>query len=109
MRPAVAAISPSTTDRNVVLPQPEGPTIERNSPSITSRSTPSSATSRALIRGWKYSRRIPCAASLTVMVSCSGAPDIEPALDVLDDLDQDHAGGDDGEHADENLVGLEAR
>jgi hypothetical protein len=52
MRPAVAAISPSTTDRNVVLPQPEGPTIETNSPSMTSRSTPSSAMSRVLVRGW---------------------------------------------------------
>ena len=35
MRPALAAMRPSTTDRNVVLPQPDGPTIETNSPSIT--------------------------------------------------------------------------
>ena len=34
MRPEVAGISPSTTERNVVLPQPDGPTIETNSPSM---------------------------------------------------------------------------
>ena len=45
-------MSPSTTDRKVVLPQPDGPTIDRNSPSITFRLTRSSAVSRVLLRGW---------------------------------------------------------
>jgi hypothetical protein len=52
MRPDVAAIRPSTTDRNVVLPQPDGPTIETNSPSMIRRFTPSSAVNRVLVRGW---------------------------------------------------------
>jgi hypothetical protein len=51
MRPEVAAIKPSTTDRNVVLPQPDGPTIATNSPSMICRLTPSSAVSRVLVRG----------------------------------------------------------
>jgi len=40
-------------------------------------------------------------------VGCT--PDIDPALDPLHDLDQYYPGGDDGEHADEHLVGLKAR
>src|SRR5262249_33958271 len=51
MRPALAAIKPSTTERKVVLPQPDGPTIDTNSPSMIFRSTPSSANSRLLVRG----------------------------------------------------------
>jgi hypothetical protein len=34
---------PSTAFRKVVLPQPEGPTIDRNSPSRTSSEMPSTA------------------------------------------------------------------
>src|SRR5262245_58305168 len=113
MRPALAAIKPSTTERNVVLPQPDGPTIDTNSPSMIFRSTPSSATSRVLVRGWTYSSRMSCASSLAFIIRLlqSGwrAPDIDPALDPLHDLDQYHPDGDDGEHADENLAGLEAR
>src|SRR5437016_4768988 len=113
MRPLVAGIRPSTTERKVVLPQPEGPTIETNSPSMTCRSTPSSAASRVLVRGWKYSNRTPRASSLAFMARppCSRrwTPGLDPALDAPHDLDQDHAGGDDGEHTDEHLVGLKAR
>src|SRR5215218_5847529 len=36
-------------------------------------------------------------------------PDVDPAFEPTHDLDQGHADGDDGEHADEHLVGLEAR
>src|SRR6478735_8303286 len=113
MRPEVAAISPSTTDRNVVLPQPEGPTTETNSPSMTVRFTPPSASSRVLVRGWKYSSRMSCASSFGCMrnraLSGWRTPDVDPAFDPTHDLDQRHADGDDGEHADEHLVGLEAR
>src|SRR5262249_2874867 len=113
MWPALAAIRPSTTERNVGLPQPEGPTIDTNSPSMILRSTPSSAKSRVLVRGWTYSSRMSCASSLAFIMRLlqSGwrTPDIDPALDSLHDLDQYHPGGDDGEHADEHLVGLEAR
>src|SRR5262249_37840451 len=113
MRPALAAIRPSTTERNVVLPQPDGPTIDTNSPSMIFRSTPSSATSRALMRGRTYSSRMSCASSLAFMMrllqSGRRAPDIHPALDPLHGPDQYHPDGDDGEHADEDLVGLEAR
>src|SRR5262249_47127859 len=113
MRPALAAIKPSTTERNVVLPQPDGPTIDTNSPSMIFKSTPSSATSRVLVRGWTYSSRMSCASSLAFMMrlvrSGRRPPDVDPALDPLRDLHQYHPGGDDGEHADEDLVGLEAR
>src|SRR5262249_47173715 len=114
MRPALAAIKPSTTERNVVLPQPDGPTIDTNSPSMIFKSTPSSATSRALVRrGWTSSSRMSCASSFAFMMrlvrSGRRPPDVDPALDPLHDLDQYHPGGDDGEHADEDLVGLEAR
>src|SRR5262249_41739649 len=113
MRPALAAIKPSATERNVALPQPAGPTIDTNSPSMIFKSTPSSATSRVLVRGWTYSSRMSCASSLAFMMwlvrSGRRTPDIDPALDPLHDLDQYHPGGDDGEHADEDLVGLEAR
>src|SRR5262249_37862344 len=105
MRPALAAIKPSTTERNVVLPQPDGPTIDTNSPSMILRSTPSSATSRVLVRGWTYSSRMSCASSLAFIMrllrSDWHTPDIHPALDSLHDLDQYHPGGDEGEHAGE--------
>src|SRR5215813_4158773 len=39
----------------VVLPHPLGPTTVKNSPSSTSRSTPSSATTRSLVNGLTYS------------------------------------------------------
>src|SRR5262245_11997595 len=52
-----------------------------------------------------------CASSLALMSLSQRrwAPDVDAALDALHDLDQDHTGGDDGEHADDHLVGLEAR
>src|SRR5215471_3226623 len=113
MRPALFSNNPATTERNVVLPQPDGPTIDTNSPSMIFRSTPSSATSRVLVRGWTYSSRMSCASSLAFIMrllqSGRRAPDIHPVLDPLHDLDQYHPDGDDGEHADEDLVGLEAR
>src|SRR5260370_21323989 len=36
-------------------------------------------------------------------------PDLDPALNPLHDLDQYHPDSDDGEHSDEDLIGLEAR
>src|SRR5438132_2674473 len=43
-------------------------------------------------------------------LSSSGrAPDLDPALNPLHDLDQYHARGDNGEHSDEDPIGLEAR
>src|SRR5262245_29991518 len=101
MRPARAAIRPSTTERNVALPQPDGPPTDASSPSMIFRSTPSSATSRVLVRGCTYSNRMSCASSLAFIMRL-----LQPALDPLHDLDQYHPDGDDGEHADENLVGL---
>src|SRR4029453_2393146 len=113
MRPALAAIKPSTTERNVVLPQPDGPTIDTNSPSMIFRSTPSSATSWVLVRGWTYSSRMSCASSLAFIMrllqSGGRAPHIDAALDPLHDLDQYHPGGGDGKHPDNDLVGLKAR
>jgi hypothetical protein len=41
--PPEICTSPSTAFKNVVLPQPDGPTIDRNSPARTSRLTPSTA------------------------------------------------------------------
>src|SRR5438876_237374 len=113
MRPAVAAMRPSTTERNVVLPQPDGPTIATNSPSVTFRSTPSSATSRVLVRGWKYSRRMSCASSLAIIVapateSDRRPPELDPPLDPADNFDQDRPNRNDREHADEDFVGLKA-
>src|SRR5690242_11592957 len=40
MRPAVAVSNPATMRRAVVLPQPEGPSSTRNSPSAMSRFSP---------------------------------------------------------------------
>ena len=42
--PEVGASNPAIIRRQVVFPDPEGPSIEKNSPSRTSRSTPSTAT-----------------------------------------------------------------
>src|SRR5262249_23939209 len=112
MRPALAGIKPSTTERNVVLPQPDGTTIDTNSPSMIFKSTPSSATSRVLVRGWTYSSGMSCASSLAFMMRLvrSGrcTPDIDPALDPLHDLDQYHPRRHDGEHAHDDPVRLEA-
>src|SRR6476659_4579991 len=44
MRPSVGSSKPAIIRRHVVLPDPDGPSIEKNSPSRTSRSTPSTAT-----------------------------------------------------------------
>ena len=44
IQPLVAPVSPDSNRRIVDLPQPEGPSSERNSPRRTSRSTPVSAT-----------------------------------------------------------------
>ena len=43
-RPSVGRSNPAIMRRHVVLPDPDGPSIEKNSPSRTSRSTPSTAT-----------------------------------------------------------------
>src|SRR6188508_298697 len=43
-RPAVGVSNPAIIRRVVVFPDPDGPSIEKNSPSRTSRSTPSTAT-----------------------------------------------------------------
>ena len=42
--PRSGCSKPAIIRRQVVLPEPEGPSIEKNSPSRTSRSTPSTAT-----------------------------------------------------------------
>jgi hypothetical protein len=47
--------------------------------------------------------------AIMVVSSTGGRQAVDPALDPPHDLDQDRAAGDDGEHADEHLVGLEAR
>src|SRR5262249_3829423 len=113
MRPALAAIKPSATERNVVLPQPDGPTIDTNSPSMIFKSTPSSATSRVLVRGWTYSSRMSCASSLAFMMrsvrSGGRRQDVARALDRCHDLAQSPPGGDVGEPADEAFVVREAR
>src|SRR5215210_233291 len=44
IRPAVGASNPAIIRRVVVLPEPDGPSIEKNSPSATSRSMPPTAT-----------------------------------------------------------------
>ena len=41
--PSVGCSNPAIIRRHVVLPEPDGPSIEKNSPSRTSRSTPSTA------------------------------------------------------------------
>ena len=41
--PAVGFSNPAIIRRHVVLPEPDGPSMEKNSPSRTSRSTPSTA------------------------------------------------------------------
>ena len=43
IRPAVGSSNPAIIRSVVVLPEPDGPSIEKNSPSRTSRSTPSTA------------------------------------------------------------------
>src|SRR4051794_12153357 len=43
-RPDVGSSNPAIIRRVVVLPEPDGPSIEKNSPSRTSRSIPSTAT-----------------------------------------------------------------
>src|SRR5262245_59408804 len=53
--PRVFGRSPARMFRRVVLPHPLGPTTVKNSPSSTSRSTPSSATTRSLVNGLTYS------------------------------------------------------
>src|SRR6516225_4411786 len=42
--PLVGSSKPAIIRRVVVLPEPDGPSIEKNSPSYTSRSTPATAT-----------------------------------------------------------------
>src|SRR6266480_1638979 len=44
--PAVGCCSPAITCNRVDFPQPEGPTMQRNSPGFTLRSIPSSASNR---------------------------------------------------------------
>jgi hypothetical protein len=44
MRPPVGSISPATMRSTVVLPQPEGPSSEMNSPSWTDSETDDAAT-----------------------------------------------------------------
>src|SRR5215212_460852 len=43
IRPASGRSSPAISRREVVLPQPDGPNSETNSPGLASRSTPSTA------------------------------------------------------------------
>jgi hypothetical protein len=43
MAPRSAARSPAISRRQVVLPEPDGPSMAKNSPSAISRSTPSTA------------------------------------------------------------------
>lgn len=43
MVPAVGASKPAIIRSTVVLPEPDGPSIEKNSPSAISRSTPATA------------------------------------------------------------------
>ncbi len=43
MRPDVGGTSPEISRKNVVLPAPLGPMIERSSPSLTAKSTPLTA------------------------------------------------------------------
>jgi len=44
MRPPVGSIRPATMRSTVVLPQPEGPSSEMNSPSLTDSETEEAAT-----------------------------------------------------------------
>src|SRR6266508_1884551 len=57
MVPLVTGKSPSTQFRNVVFPQPLGPTMHTNSPCRTSRFTASNASSLFAVRRFTYSRR----------------------------------------------------
>ena len=59
--PRSAARSPAIIRSVVVLPEPDGPSIEKNSPSRTSRSIPSTATTSPK-RFWTPSRRTAVAA-----------------------------------------------
>src|SRR6516164_1973653 len=53
--PESGLIRPRSTFRNVLLPQPDGPTIDRNSPSSTSMSKASSAVTAVRFGGRKVS------------------------------------------------------
>src|SRR5260221_3684207 len=61
--PALIGCSPSTALRNVVLPQPDGPTMATNSPGRTVRSTPWTAVKIECERLSQYSMTTPFAAS----------------------------------------------
>ena len=47
MRPASGVSKPAITRSSVVLPQPDGPSSAKNSPSLISSETPSTAVTRA--------------------------------------------------------------
>jgi hypothetical protein len=56
-RPAVGASSPEISLKNVLLPAPFGPMIERSSPGATSKSTALTATSLPKLRVRRSVRR----------------------------------------------------
>src|SRR5260370_15164081 len=67
--PLVAGIKPSTTNRNVVLPHPDGPTIDTNSFSTITRSSPESATRPVPELPLSYARLICRDSNLTFMIA----------------------------------------
>src|SRR5262245_25760194 len=97
MTPPVGARNPATRFRNVVLPQPEPPTRQTNSPSATSRLRSLSATTSP----WRPPSKTLVTLSATMMLSATSAvPSPRVALPrkdaVLDQAEQ----GVDHEHRD---------
>ena len=70
IRPSVSGSSPSRQYRNVVLPQPLGPTMARNSPDWTPTEHRSSASVVTPVRGFSYR-------TVTLMASSFG-PTVRP-------------------------------
>ena len=76
IRPAVGTSKPAIIRSTVVLPEPDGPSIEKNSPSARSRSMPSTAVTSPNV--FRSPRRLTAVASAVTVPTCSSRVFIRP-------------------------------
>src|SRR5688572_23010672 len=90
--PASGSTSPATIRSTVLLPHPDGPRSERNSPDAASRDTSSTATTAPKVLRSRRSVSAGAAAALTVAGGGSARDLAPPALRPLGQLPGDHVG-----------------
>src|SRR4029078_341982 len=78
MRPAVGCSKPAMRRRQVVLPEPDGPSMAKNSPAAMSRSTPSTA--RTLPKWRATPRNETAATGESALMNASGRLPVMPLL-----------------------------